>query len=80
MYTDIEEMVRTLRNIEVVDPNTNLFGVKINCAPRDVAFIFLQIKEKYGVDIEKAVSLISNYTLANLVHASWESIPDMAQR
>ena len=79
MYDEVEKTICKLRNLKSINPDDNLFSIEVNCAPRDVAFIFFQLKERYGIDIEGAGSLVNNYTLTNIVDACWKSIPSVSQ-
>lgn len=49
-----------------LDEDTDVFSISSDLAPRDLLYVFMELKKKYQIDYNQIINSIENYSINGL--------------
>lgn len=76
LETTVEKLIRQITGIEVIDKKTNVFDKLYLMRARDLAYMCVQIDQKFHINWDVFLSNLQEYTIEEIVKLLYMSLVD----
>jgi len=71
---ELKQLLRISKSIENIDNDKPLFGVEYGFSSGDLLIVFMELKEKYNIDLNKFIDKVEDYTVNNIADVLCELV------